>query len=71
MRDALRLPRRARILLCAAVAAGAGILAWRATELPTWSGHDVLAWALVTAGVTVAGLFPISFRYQEELSRTS
>jgi len=53
------------------VAAGAGILAWRATELPTWSGHDVLAWALVTAGVTVAGLFPISFRYQEELSRTS
>ncbi len=67
MRGAHGLPGRAQALLAAAVAGGVGIIAWRATEIGTWEARDLAAFVVLTAAVTVAELFPISLRFQEEI----
>src|SRR5436309_1651248 len=61
-----RLPPAARAFLGIVVAAGAGVLGWRAIGLPAWSARDVVASLVVAvagwlgAGLAMAAYFAVN-----------
>src|SRR5919197_810857 len=64
--DRHELPARARVLIAVVVAAGAAAVLPRLADVTRWTGPDLLAYAMLAAGIAVAEQFPIRLRYRTE-----
>lgn len=60
------MPFAGRLLILAVIAGGAAAAAGWSTDVVSWDGHDVLAWAGIVAATAVCERFPLVLLYRQE-----
>jgi PAS domain S-box-containing protein len=65
------LPRGARALILAVVAAGAGAVLWRAPDVGRWTSADLLAWAGLTIACALLEQFTVAIAHESETENYS